>query len=150
MCQASELLTTEMKGNDLEHRHHHYPTPSIRFDYSCLLTLDIVSLQTAPRLLQCDPSLPRIRSSASTLLARSRAAADCLVLLAGQHLGQRCELEQINDLVTVGRPQSPGGNQTGHSEKPDGDVEKSLGEWHADDVSQGGGACTEIILFLPS
>ena len=75
---------------------------------------------------------------------------DRLVLRAGHHLCHGCELEEGNDLVTVGRPQSPGGNQTGHSEKPDGDVEKSLGEWHADDVSQGGGACTEIILFLPS
>ena len=77
-------------------RHHHYPTPSTRFDYSCLLTLDIITLQTAPLLLQCDLSLLRIRSSAGNYClktlalnwphyhiseVRSRAAADCLLLL---------------------------------------------------------------------
>ena len=67
---------------------------------------------------------------------------DCLVLLAGHHLGHRSELEEIDDLVTVGRPQPPGGNKAGNTEKPDEDEEKSLAEWHADDVREGGGAWT--------
>ena len=66
---------------------------------------------------------------------------EVLVLLAGQHLGQRCELEEINDLVTVSRPQPPGGNQAGQTEEPNQSVEDGLGEWHADDVAQGGGSC---------